>query len=189
MNSTQACDYATGKQLDRPPAVEASANYDLTSLFLMEERGNDDDYAPLRPWQRTIVAPSRPPPEDNSMPSDKLELEWVHGYRCHDVRGHVHYAWESRDVMFPAAQLVVLMNHQDRTQRYFREHVADVVGMAVHPTVDVVATGEARALPSVLVWSSTTLECKCALHGYHRRAVPLLAFSPGGGGKYLVTMG
>ena len=81
------------------------------------------------------------------------------------------------------------MNHQDRTQRYFREHVADVVGMAVHPTVDVVATGEARALPSVLVWSSTTLECKCALHGYHRRAVPLLAFSPGGGGKYLVTMG
>ncbi|KAH8097209.1 hypothetical protein JL720_91 [Aureococcus anophagefferens] len=164
-----ACDYATGKQLDRPPAVEASANYDLTSLFLMEERGNDDDYAPLRP--------------------DKLELEWVHGYRCHDVRGHVHYAWESRDVMFPAAQLVVLMNHQDRTQRYFREHVADVVGMAVHPTVDVVATGEARALPSVLVWSSTTLECKCALHGYHRRAVPLLAFSPGGGGKYLVTMG
>ncbi|KAH8053963.1 hypothetical protein JL722_9124 [Aureococcus anophagefferens] len=184
-----ACDYATGKQLDRPPAVEASANYDLTSLFLMEERGNDDDYAPLRPWQRTIVAPSRPPPEDNSMPSDKLELEWVHGYRCHDVRGHVHYAWESRDVMFPAAQLVVLMNHQDRTQRYFREHVADVVGMAVHPTVDVVATGEARALPSVLVWSSTTLECKCALHGYHRRAVPLLAFSPGGGGKYLVTMG
>ena len=43
------------------------------------------------------------------MPSDKLELEWVHGYRCHDVRGHVHYAWESRDVMFPAAQLVVLI--------------------------------------------------------------------------------
>ena len=186
------CEYACGRALDGDPAVERAAQFDQGAIFRMEEKGRDEDYAPLLPWQRTVVAPSRPPTEDLSLPSDRLELEWVHGARCHDIRGAVRYTAArdgAREIVYAAARLLVCLAPGPRAQRYFTEHPADVVGVATHPETGVVATGDARVRPAVMVWDIGSLACRACLRGHHRRAVPLLAFSPAQGGRYLATVG
>jgi len=36
---------------------------DMTTVFNMEEKGLEEDFAPMQPWQRIVVAPSKAPPE------------------------------------------------------------------------------------------------------------------------------
>lgn len=190
-DSVEQADYLTGaKHFTRPLAIEASARYDMTAVFQLEERGADEDYAPIRPWQRTIIPPSRPPPENHSMPPDRLELEWIHGLRSHDVRSHVRYSVESGEIVYPAGTVVVCLNPHERRQRFFRHHMSDVMSIAVHHERPIAATGEGpAALPTISVWNYSTMTVVRSLRGFHRRAVPLLAFSTDERGKYLITVG
>ena len=187
--AAEEADYVRGPKLDRLRILDANTSDDATPTFMMEERGDDVDYAPTRPWQRTIVAPSRPPPENFTVPPDTLELEWVHGVRCHDVRGQCCYAIKSGEILYPAASLVVCMNVHDRSQRYFRDHRGEVLSLKVDDDCLVAASGELRDDPSIFVWDPTSLETFRSFKGYHRRAVLELAFSGGGGGKYLASLG
>ena len=93
---------------DRTKWEEAAAQDDRTKLFFMEERAGDGDFTPVRPWQRTVVAPTRPPPERVDEPCDGLRLEWVHGHRCGDVKGGVHYTHTGEVVFFAGCVNVVL---------------------------------------------------------------------------------
>ncbi|KAJ8599148.1 hypothetical protein CTAYLR_008287 [Chrysophaeum taylorii] len=190
-DAREVADYATGpKQFSRPKALEAISRYDVTAVFNMEERGADDDYAPIRPWQRTIVSPSRPPPENHAMPPDRLDLEWIHGVRTRDVRGQVRYAIDSGEIVFPAANVVACLNAHERRQRFFREHAAEVMGIAIHHARPIAATGEGPCeLPAVIVWDYSSMRTVRRFRAYHRRAVPLIAFSSDEQGKYLVTIG
>jgi hypothetical protein len=44
-------------------AWQAINEADMTAVFQMEEIGGEDNFAPMQPWQRIIVAPSKPPEE------------------------------------------------------------------------------------------------------------------------------
>ena len=191
-------DSKSGALWDRSAAAERCGTYDESAVFAMEERGLDEDYAPLRAWQRCIVAPSRALEEDLSAPSDRLELEWVHGVRCEDCRAHVRYCVGSREILFPAATLVVVMDAAGKTQRFFKQHCAAVLAVATHPTRSLVATGDVCKRPAVHVWDYASeargggangLESLVALRGYHHRAVLMLAFSPREDAKFLVSIG
>ena len=173
------------------PQSNAQRNLTRARSFVWRKKGRDEDYAPLLPWQRT-VAPRLGRQPKICLPSDRLELEWVHGARCHDIRGAVRYTAArdgAREIVYAAARLLVCLAPGPRAQRYFTEHPADVVGVATHPETGVVATGDARVRPAVMVWDIGSLACRACLRGHHRRAVPLLAFSPAQGGRYLATVG
>jgi len=178
-----------GSKLDRSSQLEASIELEKTALFLLEERGDDEDYAPTRPWQRSLVAPSRPPNECLAVPADRLELEWVHGVRSHDIRGQLSYCQASGDLLFPAGNVVVSMNSRERNQRFMNEHAGEVVSVCVHETLPIAASGDLCALPTVVVWDYVTLQPQRVFKGYHKRAVFLLAFSPDEEAKFLVTIG
>lgn len=45
----------------------------------------------MRSWQRTVVAPSRPPPERIDEPTNSLRLSWVYGFRAYDSKNGVKY--------------------------------------------------------------------------------------------------
>lgn len=51
-----------------------------------------------QPWQRTIVAPSRVPFEDNTEPPDSLELEFVYGYTSDKSRQSLMHSPTGRRV-------------------------------------------------------------------------------------------
>ena len=45
------------------------------------------------------------------------------------------------------------------------------------------ATGEIGRKPKIIVWDSDTLQTLAVLKGFHKRGVPLLAFSEGRGDR------
>jgi WD40 repeat protein len=74
--------------------------------------------------------------------------------------------------------------------------------MAIHPDGDIIATGQMAAkdvaawnkgnskggkLVNIMIWKASTQEKICEIHGFHRRAVKLLGFSPDG--TKLVSVG
>lgn len=80
--------------------------------------------------------------------SDELDLEWVHGYRGFDCRNNVRYVLggTKRYVVYHAAALGIVLDPEQRTQRFFKGHTDDIMSMAVYVSTDtkapaVVATG------------------------------------------------
>lgn len=88
----QVHDLKDGKDFARLPDAEAACVDDRLKIFFAEERAADDDFAPVKQWQRQALAPSRPPPERLDEPLGSLRLSWMHGFRAGDVRGGVAYA-------------------------------------------------------------------------------------------------
>jgi hypothetical protein len=41
----------------------------MSPVFAMEELGREEDFAPLMPWQRVVVAPSKAPEEVSTVQS------------------------------------------------------------------------------------------------------------------------
>lgn len=87
-------------------------------------------------------------------------------------------------------------------QKFFTQTREDIVSMAIHPDGDIIATGQMAAktseawnkgnfkggkLVNIMIWSASTQEKICEIHGFHRRSVKLLGFSPDG--TKLVSVG
>lgn len=179
-------------QFERKPEVEAANVDDRTKVFFMEERAEDLDFTPVRPWQRTVVAPTRPPPERIDEPNDGLRLQWVHGFRAGDVKNGVKYT-HTGEVLFFAGSSNVVLDVRNMTQTFHRDHRDEVMSSAVHPTRTLVATGEQGKVPTILIWDYEAAPeggaCPTAvtLQGQHRRGVSHLSFSPDG--KWLASLG
>jgi WD40 repeat protein/Ca2+-binding EF-hand superfamily protein len=185
MDSEDQEDFKDGQTFDRTKELEAANRDDQAALFALDS-GSAEDFAAVKPWLGSTVPPSRPPPENNSEPDSGLKLEWVHGYRAQDCRNNLRYTLND-DVVYFAAQTNVVLQVHDWKQRFHAAHTDDIISMALHPTMDLIATGQMGRVPSISVWNPTTMETKCVLQGFHRRAVSLLAFS--NDGKLLASVG
>ncbi|XP_072031419.1 77 kDa echinoderm microtubule-associated protein-like isoform X3 [Amphiura filiformis] len=128
------------------------------------------------------------------LPSEKLKLEWVYGYRGRDCRGNLHLLPTGEIVYFMAA-VVVLYNVDEGHQRHYTGHNDDVKSIAVHPDKVTIATGQVaghdkdEGKPHVRIWDSVTLN---TLHviglGNFDRAVCCVGFSKNDGGSRLVAV-
>ena len=101
----------------------------------MEERADDDDFTPVRPWQqgdRTVHAP----PSASTSPwmdcaSAKAPVAGRAAGRCYIATGEV--------LFFGGRQ----MSGRPRNEVTFhRDHTDEVMSIAVHPTRSLVATGQ-----------------------------------------------
>ncbi len=63
----------------------------------------------VKPWVGAIVEPSRPPPQNATVPSEELHLRWVHGYRSLDASNNLRYSAKG-EAVYPAAALGVVFN-------------------------------------------------------------------------------
>ncbi|BFZ12124.1 hypothetical protein BsWGS_15165 [Bradybaena similaris] len=144
------------------------------------------------------------------VPSEKLQLEWVYGYRGRDCRSNLYFLPTGEVIYFTAA-VVVLHNVEEQTQRHYLGHTDDIKCIAIHPDQIKVATGQMAGqdakegkqttksaspgsmnddgLPHVRVWDSVSLN---TLHviglGVFNRAVACLSFSKLDGGQHLVAI-
>lgn len=64
----------------------------------------------VKPWIGALVAPSNAKPVDKSVPTQKLELEYVNGYRCEDSRSNLFWANNADEVVYMTAAIGVVMN-------------------------------------------------------------------------------
>jgi WD40 repeat protein len=173
-----------GKSLLRQPRQEHVLNQRPVAQCELEE--GVTDASNMLPWQKTIIAPSRVPPEDNSEPSDALELEFVYGFTADISREAIWYTPKG-ELLFFNGSVAVLMNQKLRTQRFYNQHVSTITALAVNKIHNLAATGDQGEAPSIRIWSLETLETVVVLEGFLRRAVAHVKFSADG--QRLVAVG
>ncbi|KAJ8248330.1 hypothetical protein GJAV_G00240860 [Gymnothorax javanicus] len=144
----------------------------------------------------TMFLPSNVPNYDEvrtELPSERLKLEWVYGYRGRDCRANV-YLLPTGEIVYFIASVVVLFNYEERTQRHYLGHTDCVKCLAVHPDKIRIATGQlagvdkdGRALqPHVRVWDSVSLSTLQVIGlGTFERGVGSLCFSKADTGTHL----
>jgi len=121
-----------------------------------------------------------------NVPPSTLTLEHVHGFSGKvSTNTNVLYL-KSGECVFPASAAVVIMDTDTNTQRFFLEHDDDVMALAVHPKLDIVASGQLSRKAFVLVYDVTlsnpegiTFINELSL-GNNTRGVKALDFSPDG---------
>jgi len=173
-----------GKLLQKPENFDNVVNNRPVAVCEMEE--GIVDVSQILPWQKTVVAPSRVPSEDNSEPPDSLQLEHVYGFTADISRQAVMYSPDG-ELLFFGAAVAVVMNQKMRSQRFYTQHRATITAMSVNKVDMVVATGDQGECPSIRVWSPSSLQTVTVMEGFHRRAVAHLRFSADG--KQLASVG
>ncbi|XP_063048364.1 echinoderm microtubule-associated protein-like 4 isoform X2 [Engraulis encrasicolus] len=127
------------------------------------------------------------------LPSERLKLEWVYGYRGRDCRANV-YLLPTGEIVYFIASVVVLFNYEERTQRHYLGHTDCVKCLAVHPDKIRMATGQIAGVdkdgrplqPHVRVWDSVSLTTLQVIGmGVFERGVGSLAFSKADSGTHL----
>lgn len=160
----------------------------LAEIFEEQLNNGGDEFMAVKPWLGTItrMKPKNFDPKtiSNDAPDVDMELWFVHGYRGNDCRNNLRYTAKG-EVCYPAAALGIVYNPKvtNQRQRFFDSHTDDVLSLAMHPQGKVVATGEIGRTPKIIVWDSETSGSLAVLKGFHKRGVPLLAFSEGRGDR------
>lgn len=76
-------------------------------LFTLDEVGGGDEFMAVKPWKGVIdnSVPSdyKPSKLDGAEPDANLKLEYVYGYRCHDVRNNLRYTNDDHFIYHTAA--------------------------------------------------------------------------------------
>ncbi|XP_074480612.1 echinoderm microtubule-associated protein-like 2 isoform X1 [Sebastes fasciatus] len=129
-------------------------------------------------------------------PSERLELDWVYGYRGRDCRANLYFLPTGEAVYFIAC-VVVLYHINNRTQRHYHKHTDCVRCLTVHPDKVRVASGQTAGVdkdgkplqPCVHIWDSTTLVTLQQIGlGTFQRGVGSVAFSFADSGAFLCVI-
>uniref|UniRef100_A0A8C9SBE1 EMAP like 3 n=1 Tax=Scleropages formosus TaxID=113540 RepID=A0A8C9SBE1_SCLFO len=129
-------------------------------------------------------------------PAEKLELDWVYGYRGRDCRANL-YLLPSGEAVYFIACVVVLYHVDRRTQRHYLKHTDCVRCLAIHPDRVRVASGQMAGVdkdgkplqPFVHIWDSATLVTLQQIGlGSFERGVGSVAFSYADSGAFLCVI-
>uniref|UniRef100_A0A1A7Y087 Echinoderm microtubule associated protein like 1 n=1 Tax=Iconisemion striatum TaxID=60296 RepID=A0A1A7Y087_9TELE len=129
------------------------------------------------------------------LPSNKLKLDWVYGYRGRDCRSNL-YLLPTGETVYFIASVVVLFNVDEQLQRHYTGHTDDIKCLAIHPDKITIATGQVagtstdgKLAPHVRVWDSVSLNTLHVLGvGFFDRGLVCLAFSKSNGGNTLCVV-
>lgn len=114
-------------------------------------------YAPPKPWQRTICAPSssEEKEEEGSEPyHNNLVLEWIHGYNGVTCRNNVLYCYDidsdkstkyttKKPIIYNVGKTVIVYDRNDETkQRFFQEAKDEITCLTVHHSKPLCAFGQ-----------------------------------------------
>ncbi|EGW05350.1 Echinoderm microtubule-associated protein-like 2 [Cricetulus griseus] len=123
----------------------------------------------------------------SELPSSRLRLDWVYGYRGRDCRANL-YLLPTGEVVYFVASVAVLYSVEEQRQRHYLGHNDDIKCLAVHPDMVTIATGQPLP-PHVRVWDSVSLSTLHVLGlGVFDRAVCCVAFSKSNGGNLLCAV-
>lgn len=157
-------------------------------LFVSDDIGDGDQFMAVKPWKGVIdnSVPSdyKPSKLDGEAPDANLKLEYVYGYRCHDVRSNLRYTNDDHFI-FHTAALGIKMNPVKNTQTFHFGHKDDIMSFAIHPNGEICATGEIGPKPLISVWNIETMRMITSFNAPLKKGIAQLTFSPSG--KYLAA--
>ncbi|XP_037675866.1 echinoderm microtubule-associated protein-like 2 isoform X2 [Choloepus didactylus] len=130
------------------------------------------------------------------LPSSRLKLDWVYGYRGRDCRANL-YLLPTGEIVYFVASVAVLYSVEEQRQRHYLGHNDDIKCLAVHPDMVTIATGQVAGTtkegkplpPHVRIWDSVSLSTLHVLGlGVFDRAVCCVGFSKSNGGNLLCAV-
>ncbi len=132
---------------------------DMFAMFEVEDAGAGDQFMAVKPWKGAIKAPSgfvRAPYDQSKPPSVELKLDYIYGYRARDCSNNLHYAGPSstKTIVYHAAGVGILLDRDENSQSFFNKHKDDILALAFHREMQLVATGEVGAKPSIYIWNT-----------------------------------
>lgn len=116
----------------------------------------------IRGLRRTFYPPIHHAPADNSPPDKKFQLQWVHGYRGIDARRNL-WVLPSGELLYYVAAVAILLDREEEAQRHYTGHTEDIMCMDVHPSRELVASGQKagrdrKSQAHVRIWSTESLQ-------------------------------
>ena len=108
-----------------------------------------------------------------------MELEYVHGYRCHDVRNNLKYT-ANDEIAYHTAAVGIVLNPSSNTQKHFITHTDDIIAFDLNPAGTLAATGEIGRTPLLTVWNTETMECVKSFKGLFKKGITNVVFSSDG---------
>jgi microtubule-associated protein-like 6 len=182
---------ATEKEDDETIRIKEGAEFTLNSengLFKVDKVQSGTEFSACKPWKGVVMhsIPSnyKSFPGESNEPNSNLELEFIHGYRCHDTRNNLFYTAEGK-IAYHSAAVGIILEKENRNQKFFFDHMDDITALAIHPNKKIIATGEVGPYPLIALWDSETMECLVRMNGPLQKGINHLAFSKDG--KYLVA--
>ncbi|XP_037908857.1 echinoderm microtubule-associated protein-like CG42247 isoform X3 [Hermetia illucens] len=175
--------YAPESEIVRP-----SGEYSV--LDVMKE---EPTKVSIRGLRRTFYPPIHHPPADNSPPDKKLALAWVHGYRGIDARRNL-WVLPSGELLYYVAAVAVMFDRDEEAQRHYTGHTEDIMCMDVHPSRELVASGQRagkdrKSQAHVRIWSTDSLQTLYVFGmGELDTGVMAVAFSQLNGGSYILAV-
>lgn len=141
------------------PESEIVRNSDYSMVELMKE---EPARVTIKGLRRTFYPPVHHPPMDNSPPDKKLFLHWVHGYRGIDARRNL-WVLPTGELLYYVAAVAVLFDRDEDSQRHYTGHTEDIMCMDVHPSRELVASGQKagrdrKSQAHVRIWSTESLQ-------------------------------
>jgi microtubule-associated protein-like 6 len=86
--------------------------------FEVEDVGGGDQFMAVKPWigviKNSVPSKYKPSPRDSEAPDATLQLEYIHGYRCHDARNNLRYT-ATGEIVFHAAAVGIVLNQKTNT--------------------------------------------------------------------------
>ncbi|EPY84981.1 echinoderm microtubule-associated protein-like 2 isoform 3 [Camelus ferus] len=167
-------------------------------IFSMEE-GSVKMFLRGRPVPMLIpdeLAPTYSLDTRSELPSCRLKLDWVYGYRGRDCRANL-YLLPTGEIVYFVASVAVLYSVEEQRQRHYLGHNDDIKCLAVHPDMVTIATGQVAGTtkegkplpPHVRIWDSVSLSTLHVLGlGVFDRAVCCVGFSKSNGGNLLCVV-
>jgi len=151
--------------------------------FVEEAEALGDEFSAIKPWMTNVrnCIPSnyKKSKLDGALPDAKLELEFVHGYRCHDTRNNLRYT-KNGNFVYHTAAVGIVYNKENHSQLIFNEHFDDITSLAIHPNKKYVATGEIGPYPLISIWDTETGEAKVRIRQPLQKGINHLCFSQNG---------
>ena len=91
--------------------------------------------------RRYVYPPTTGYYENTRAPAQKLELDWVFGYRGHDVDRNL-WLLDSGEMLFFVGAMGILYDRLVDSQRVYEEHNEDIQCMDLHPNLQMVVSGQ-----------------------------------------------
>ena len=78
-------------------------------------------------------------------PEEDFSIEWIYGYRGRDASGGPNiFSLKTGEICYSVAAAAILYHIEAHTQRHYMGHTEDIDCMAMHPTMPLMATGQAK---------------------------------------------
>lgn len=72
----------------------------------------------------------KPKRGEGDQPNCSLELEYIHGYRCHDCRNNLK-AGPNGELVYHTAAVGIVLDVESNRQKFFMEHTDDILCLDV----------------------------------------------------------